>query len=302
MRILFRLLFALTFSLSNAQTYLPILDETNRWSADVFYCPFTPNPPFTWTVTEQISINGTEEINGVIYKQILKDGEPSCLLREENGVVYKYHPSSNSEHIMFNFNLEVGDEYSLIDSGLNSPHCSGGPHNIGIWFMEVSEIETQYIAGTDRKVIKFVDKWFPQQGTVLWWIEGIGTTAGLAIPWAFQDITCGTSLACFSNQGTTYFIGNATSCDNTTLGMTDFSSEEIILYPNPVTNTSILRLPSDLSVDLIRIYDINGRLLKQESISKDYFSIKVMDFRSGLYFYQVFSSGEHLKTGQFIVK
>ena len=152
----------------------------------------------------------------------------------------------------------------------------------------------------DRKVIELKDDpAFPY--FTEYWVEGIGSLKGFDPHSEFIDAGQ-TSLACFTTNDITYFFNGATACDNTALNINDFSSEEIILYPNPVTSISTLQLPLDLSVDLIRVYDINGRLIKEESISNDYFSIKMMDFRSGLYFYQVFSRSKHLKTEQFIVK
>ncbi len=297
------LLFTIIFlNFCYAQPYLPILEDGNAWSVDVLYCPFNPPYQTQWTVTQQITINGTVDINGVVYKQIYRDSQPSCLLREENGVVYKYDDSDNSEKILFDFNVEVGDVFFVLDLAYDFDNCSGGGQNLSIWYIEAFEIETLYIAGANRKVIKFLNQLSPQGGEVLAWIEGIGTVAGLEVPWPLEDVTCGSSLACFKNNGITHFMNGATSCDNTTLGLDSFSSEEIILYPNPVVNTSILQLPEAASIDLLKVFTINGKLIKEEIITKDHATIYHMDYASGLYFYQTFSENKLIKTEKFIVR
>ncbi len=289
------------FALS-AQEYIPMLQEGNSWSVDVFYCPYDPpNNPDEWTETEQISIGEEVLIDGIAYKQLYRDGDESCLLREEDGVVYKLI-SSNNEMIFFDFNMEVGDEFYIADSGFQYPYCAGTGYNIPIFFIKVYEVEMLFIAGQERKVINFIDKHSPNDGHVLSWIEGIGTLAGPGHTWALQDATCGSLLACFSNNGETYFMNGAGSCDNTSLGIGDISEEEIVLYPNPITNTSFLQLPSASVADRLKIFTINGKLIGEELITKDYIPLQATQYSAGLYFYRVLSEGRVLKTAAFLVK
>jgi len=292
------------YGISNSQEYIPMLNDSNKWSVDVFYCPFTDEPPYTWTVTQQISINGTVNINGLTYKQIYKDDNPSCLLREEKGVVYKYYENDNNERILFDFNAEIGDEFFMPDLAFGSYYCSGTDTNVGTWYIEVSSIDYLFIAGAERKVINFIDPWYPNSGDVMYWIEGIGTTAGLGHSWPFQDITCGSRLACHETNGVNHFMYGATSCDNTTpLSINNFETiENIIVYPNPVNDISILQLPFEAEIDQLVIYDVRGRIIKNEIITKEYYRLNAMNFASGIYLYQVLSKGNIIKANQFIVK
>ncbi len=294
----------LSTCISFSQDYLPMLQEGNAWSVDTFYCPFSPPDFPTWTVTDQITINGTVEINGELYKQIYKDENPSCLLREENGIVYKYFPDDNEEKIFFNMNLEIGDTYNIgMDiSGFNHPYCSGGSENEGIFIIEVFEIDTLFIAGENRKVIRFLDEFWPQGGEVMAWVEGMGTGAGLGHIWPFEDVTCWTALSCFTTNGVTYFMGNATSCDNTTLSLGETYKDKIVLYPNPISERSILQLPNEAEINQLKIYNISGKLIKDIRITSDNYILNNMDYASGLYFYQVSSNGVLIKTEKFIVK
>lgn len=246
--------------------------------------------------TDQIQIEGSEVFNGISYYKF-SSYESVCFAREDNGIIYQYTAvSGDPEHIMYDFTLEVGDFYtfSYFSCLYGIQPASGGVE------LQVTNVENQFVAGMNRKVIQLQDDpTFPY--FTEFWIEGIGSLKGFD-PHSELIDAGETAMACFTSNGTTYFFNGATSCDNTMLNINDFSTEEIILYPNPVTSTSILQLHSDLSVDFIRIYDINGCLVKEESISKNYFSIKMMDFRAGIYFYQVFSNNIQLKAEQFIVK
>ena len=300
----FKIFFFLTFIFYLAHSqYLPILEEGNSWSVDTFYCPFDPPNYPTWTITEQITINGIVEVNGINYKQIYSDETPSCLLREEDGVVYKYFPDENIERILIDMNLEVGDVIPMqFNSGFIYPYCAGDGFNVVPISLEVFEIEVLFIAGEDRKVIKFVDENFPNTGEELRWIEGIGTTAGLGIPYAFQDISCGSILSCYTTGGNTYFMFGATSCDNTTLSIGDSFKQNIILYPNPISDRSILQFPAEAKIDFLKIYSLSGRLIKEEKINTNNYILNNMDFASGLYFFQVSSKGKNIKTEKFIVK
>jgi hypothetical protein len=287
MKILYFLFFTLSFSY--AQPYLPMLEADHIWSVDLYGIDGGIR-------TDQIQIEGSEVFNGISYHKF-SSYESVCYAREENGIVYQYSGStSNSEHIMYDFTLEINDFFTFWwESCLYGIQpASGGAE------FQVTNIETQFIAGMDRKVIELKDDaTFPY--FTEYWIEGIGSLKGFD-PHSELIDAGQTSLACFSVNGITYFFNGATACDNTALDINDFSSEEIILYPNPIINRSILQLPVEASIDRIIILDIHGRIIKAETLSKEYYTINSMNYRSGIYFYQVFNDRGLIKTGPFIVK
>ncbi|RMA64524.1 T9SS type A sorting domain-containing protein [Ulvibacter antarcticus] len=290
MRILLFIVSVLFTTISNAQAIIPMLDEANVWSVDFF----------AWTGgdirTDQIQLGETAVYNGNTYHQV-GTYENTAYVREENGIVYVNNEIfSNDDKILYDFNLELGDSFTLTAS---SNLYSDGPAT-GLMEFQVTNVETQFIAGMDRKIIELKDDLvFPL--FTEYWIEGIGSVKGFDHHHEFVDSGY-TGLACFTTNGETYFFNGATACDNTVLTVEDFSSEKIILSPNPLVNTSILNFPSEVSINQMKIYDITGRLVRSETVSKEYVSINAMDFRSGLYFYQVFSAGQIIKTDKFIVK
>ena len=286
-----------------SQDYIPILEEGNSWSVDVYYEPWDPpGPPYSWTITEQISLGDLEEVNGLEYYRVWSGEEPTCLLREENGIVYKYDEYEEVDKILFDFTLEEGDTFNLYDSAYNSyGFCS--TIGTGIWEPElhVDTVEEIEIAGELRKVITFLENGggdFIQ----FQWIEGIGNITGFDLLWGWLDIGGDGKLVCFTTYDTTYFFNDANSCDNTTLSLGETDKDKIVIYPNPISERSILHLPNEAEIDQLKIYNLSGVLVKEVSITSDNYILNNMDFASGLYFYQVSSNGKHIKTEKFIVK
>ena len=281
--------------------YIPMLEEGNSWNVDVYTELFDPPEGVDCCRTDTInfSLGEVETVNGVDYIRVILNNNNSCLLREENGIVYKLDENENAEKVLFDFTLEVGDVFSVYDSAYaDSFPCNqyyGGEPYEDLTVIQVDYIE---LAGELRKVITFDLFLVDNQAQ---WIEGIGNISGFDLIWEVIDITGGSLLVCFTTGGETYFFNNATSCDNTTLGIADLFKEKIILYPSPVTQRSILQFPEELEINNVKIYTINGRLIRDEDVS-NYLIVDTMNYASGVYFYQALSNDRIIKTEKFIVK
>ena len=135
---------------SIAQSYIPMINEDHTWSVDVHY--YTSGQPY-YIVSQQFSLNGeTVLINGMTYHRIRRNNSnPACLIREDNGKVYKYYFSLDSEVIMYDFTLEIGDTILV----KLSEYCydGGGSGQIPLTVVDVT---TQNIAGEDRKVLNSI--------------------------------------------------------------------------------------------------------------------------------------------------
>jgi hypothetical protein len=296
MKKLLSFLFLLSVSFISAQPYLPMLQEGNAWSVDVYWSNFGGQ---YWIETQQISISGTIEINGETYHRMFNNDGESCYVREENEKIYLFNDLNNSEFILYDFTLNVGNTFSLPHEDLYT--CTYGYGSYRFQNATVTNVSTQFIAGANRKVIEF-DFTAPLFGQEIW-IEGIGSIRGIAPGGDFEaDGIQGTNLACFTQNGETTYFNDATQCDNTTLNNPDNLKSRITLYPNPVKKTSILQFPAEAAIDRLKIYNLSGKLIRDEIISEKHFKINAMNYASGLYFYQVFSENKLLKTGKFIVQ
>lgn len=298
----FTLLFFLLFSsIILAQDFIPMLQVGNEWNVDIYYDPFKGDPS---VVTRELSLGDLVLINGFEYRQTLVSGNVSCLLREDNGFVYKYSEALQEEYLLFDFTLEEGDVFNVTESAYGGfPYFSScvSPDLLS-WVYEnelhVANVDYVDIAGQIRKVISFEK--FSSVGNY-YWIEGIGNWTGFDLMAETVDISGSTIIACFTTNGETHFMFGATSCDNT-LGAAEWEKAQPVLYPNPVTDISILHFPEDSGIDTLKFFDVSGRLVMVESISENYFVIDAMQYASGLYFYQGFSENTLIKTDTFIVK
>lgn len=267
-----------------SQTYLPMLEEGNVWNTISYGFP----EPVIIT-DDTIEITGQLIIGDFTY--FIINNSP-CVMREDNGKVYVYNQTHETEELLFDFTLEMGDEI-ILDT--QNPHYC---YDIGGVYMEgepitVSNISTQFIAGAERKVIEL-----EYQGDLVEkWIEGIGTLYGF-IPFDFTYFDSDSYLSCFTNNGITYFFNGYTEC---LLDVNDFDKDVIKLAPNPVTQNSVIKIPFEIEIDFIKIYDVFGRLVKNEKIYSEYVNINANEYASGIYIYQLFSKEKMIKTDKFIV-
>ena len=89
-----------------------------------------------------------------------------------------------------------------------------------------------------------------------------------------------------AGHGARIFIDNLQlvgydASDNTTFTIDDLDDFTLNLYPNPVKNTATITASE--TVEMIRIYDITGRMVKQENPNKTEFSLDVADLSKGAY-------------------
>lgn len=275
MRTLQLILVAFLLSISlNAQDYIPMLQDDNEWSFD-FNCFSTDGPCIT---SYKCTIIGTLTVDGVVYQNLLIEDylgntNYTCLLREDQGIVYYYNDSMAMEEVMLDFTLEVGDTFDF------SSHCFLNP--IGGTFT-VEEIDIEFIAGENRKVLRL-----KEQGVNLdeFWIEGIGSTFGIGPGYGGPDSY--TLLSCFEKNGEITFFNEAPMCDNTFLSLDENSLTKLALIPNPVVDVSILKLPFIDEGSSFKIFDITGKLVEKKPIINKSVTIYNSDYPSGLYLYQV---------------
>ncbi|NNM22770.1 MAG: hypothetical protein HKO54_04380, partial [Flavobacteriaceae bacterium] len=218
-----------------AQPFLPMISEDHAWSIDIYHEPFDPGCEIcdccSYTITEQITIGEIVMVDGKTYNRVLRnEAGTSCLVREENGLIYKYSETTEVEVLYYDFTLDLGDTFFLPLE--DQEYCSWEGFNNIVTEMEVINVSVQNIAGEDRKVIEFDHA--NELGIEATWIEGIGSVLGFDPISETYDFTFGTALVCFTDNGIVTFFNGATSCDNTTLNVSDFELPEVVLYPNPV--------------------------------------------------------------------
>lgn len=261
-----------------------MFEADHIWNVGFVACP---DPCIYWY--SEYGVAGEVTFNGVVYRQLTIDGVNAALyMREENDEIYQYFQNTDEEFLIMDFTLEVGDIFTL-----PPPYQTDLVEDMYLY-----EITTEEIAGEMRKVLYF--DYCQGCGTVLEiWVEGIGSSVGL-FPGGHL-IDSGSGLTCFTERGITYLLFGATACFQVA-SIDDFGKNDAILYPNPVVRTSTLQFSAEGIADKVIIVDINGKQVRSIPVNSAYALINAMDYRSGLYFYQVYSEEKLLQTEKFIVE
>jgi hypothetical protein len=75
-----------------------------------------------------------------------------------------------------------------------------------------------------------------------------------------------------------------------TLGTSQFNLNTLKVYPNPVVN--ILSISYDKSIDLITVYDLSGRMVKQVLPNKTDVQVDMSDLAASMYVVIVRANGK----------
>jgi hypothetical protein len=77
-------------------------------------------------------------------------------------------------------------------------------------------------------------------------------------------------------------------------------TQNILVYPNPVSEYLIIESHASLNDSKINIFSTNGSLLKTKKIESDKERINISDLPEGLYFYEIFQPGSVIEKGKFL--
>jgi len=262
------------------QDVIPLLEEGTVWHV---YHKSIEGGGYVYP----LEIVETVDINGILYKRF--EGYCDAFFREDNGLIYQADVDGN-EQLMYNFNLDVGDTFTFSD--ISALFCEISAYS-GEEF-EVTEVTTQFIAGLDRKVMILEGV----QGKETW-IEGIGAVSSLDTHAWF--IAFYNRLICHTKDGITTFFNGFDECE-ATAGLDDFFKSTVVLAPNPVFSISTLQFSSEGAADTVHILDVFGRVISEINVQGDRVLIDAKAYSAGVYFYQVYSEKQLLKTEKFIVK
>jgi len=214
-------------------------------------------------------------------------------IREYGKKIYKINPGTNTEGILYNFNLNVGDTAKSI---------------------------TYYGAIAKKKVtgLSFIvynnqvhKKWLFQDGE--YWLEGIGSSYGLFNS-LFQGFDICYDLVCMSIDGTVQYQNMNTICSNTTapyncdggfVSVNELSLENAksFILPNPFSDSSILKTSLELNDATLKVYDITGNeVLMNTHLNGQEIKITKGHLGSGSYYYNLSDKGNLIAKGKFIIE
>jgi len=78
---------------------------------------------------------------------------------------------------------------------------------------------------------------------------------------------------------------NGCEIDNCTVGFEDVQEEkQIEIYPNPASDNFTIKLPESMKGAEVVVYDVTGKIVKQQTVNTKQLMIDVTAFSKGLYF------------------
>ena len=170
-------------------------------------------------------------------------------IRQDSTYLFYYDPSVDSTLTLYDFDVEVGDQY---DMALGAFNYSIGQSNTSL--MEVVRISEEVI---ENRTWELQELWPVESGLFAHnkpIVKGIGGLFHLFPSYAAVDPPPGGKLLCFDN-GTDYYPSQL-ECD-LVLPTKNISVDRSLIFPNP--NHGVLEL--EKNIEEVLLYDITGRLI-----------------------------------------
>jgi hypothetical protein len=300
--IFFLSLCLLTFKVGKSQTnvYHPFPDSAAMWNVHFLNFCFGP----TTEEFHSILITGDTIINSQTYHKLnipaIQVLTNSCsiyttlgyngAIREDsaNKTVYIMAPSSTTEEVLYDFNLQVGDTvrgyfYNTIS----------GNHEV------VQSIDSVLVGGNYRK------RWNINPNYQVQFIEGVGSTYGLieTLPGGFVTDLPAISVICFSENNMTLYPNNLGNCNLITSMESPENNPGISkIFPNPFSDETTIYADHILSNATLTIYNTQGQVVKQiENITGRTITLNRDNLSSGFYFIHLIESNKVIATDKIVI-
>lgn len=261
-----------------AQDYTPLLDEYNEWHSTNCYFG---------CITDKYFTDGDTIVDGLDYK--ILDGfhfiSRTFLLREEVAEKKIYlnfiQQSGNSEYLLYDFSMAVGDSIDM-----KNP-ISPFPENAGYYRLD-SIIPRPLVDGNDYR--HFYLSPTPTNtisNTPATWIEGAGSLSLINAPSGYPDINDVGHLSCAFKNSVPFYVNldSIDSCDPLiVLGLNEFSNQLSEVRISSLINNQYCHMTNIENARFIDVYDLNGRrLIDYTNNGKREAKIDFSSFKSGVY-------------------
>ncbi|MFI5217947.1 MAG: T9SS type A sorting domain-containing protein [Bacteroidia bacterium] len=298
MRVFYIVLFSLLNFPLSAQNYVPFALDSAAWSVDFI----TPGPfSQEFHVPRLYFMNGDSVINGLNYHKTYQYGDSipfnsggllTSLIREQNKIIYcRYFNWNNfsSEFELYNFNLTIGDTFSF-------------PNIIDSVKMVLISVDSEYTTTGYRKAFNFNIVYNPSAAFYMnpRWVEGIGDIVNgivyLEVP--ILDWWC--QALCYSESYFLVWNWNQGNCWITGMDETTHS-EKIKLLNNPSLEKIQILFPDNLFIEKeITVHEISGKIVGQYKFYDQEFTLFKHSLGRGMYFLDIKSGDDFLKTYKII--
>ncbi len=241
-------------------------------------------------------------VNGVPCHIVI--GGCACGTAQTNFVyginrrAYWYNYSLNAFTLLYNFNLDEGDTWTVIAQNTSSDSLK----------LRVDSVSFDTINGQYRKVqhvstIAVYGNAYTFDGPV---IEGIGSTGCLYPQYAACDApTAG--LRCFEDSMLGFYDTHfAVSCEaiftDSLISVNENEKKLLVRFaPNPLTERSVISLEDGFTASgTLQLIDVTGRIVEEKKFTGNQIVIERHHLDKGIYIYQM-KTADAIASGKFIV-
>jgi hypothetical protein len=252
-----------------------MIADNKVWHIDYGYS-YPPCPSglcFCYWDLETVKTDGTVIFNDVEYTKIISvwssapnEWTTETYLREANKKVFFYSEKYGREFLMYDFNLQLGEQVVLWDYTLTET-VQEEPYTY-----TVTEVDSVIYNQVKRKYLKL-------QGEMhLFWIEGVGDIMGLLYHSAAWSGSASQLKDCYTGDDLFFLNDNPQYCFITTgIDPVDYSTPRIFIDEKKTLHIS------GAKNTLLHIYDLHGRKLQTLYPDSDHYETDISGLPSGLY-------------------
>jgi hypothetical protein len=192
--------------------------------------------------------------------------------------IYFYYSGTNSECLLYDFNLNVGDQ---VGNGCFA-ECT-----------MITSIDSVLVGNNYRKRFNLSSMNYSI-------IEGIGSTSGLFEP--ICPFEYSGTLICFAQNGQTLYPDTSTSCNIVSSIDEATYSSSYSISPNPFNTFTTVQLSDAFVNSNLLIYNTLGKVVSQQIIFDKVVTISRNELNSGIYFLKVVNSQRQVVNGKIIIE
>ncbi|MCK9220744.1 MAG: T9SS type A sorting domain-containing protein [Bacteroidales bacterium] len=201
-----------------------------------------------------------------------------------NKKVYFVPPTTNTEQLLYDFTMQVGDTVQgYLETFASPPDI-------------VQSIDSVQVGNSFRK------RWIINTCYNISLIEGIGSTYGLieATPGCITDLPDMT-ITCFQQNGQSLYPDTTTNCQLiTSVNPISKNSGEIIISPNPSHGSFTISFEPNMNINEFRITDLSGKTMVHQQMDNQS-SIKINNFQNGVYIFSTINNDNIQITKKIII-
>ncbi len=225
------------------------------------------------------------------YDSTLAKWNPYGALREDGNKIYFYLYANQTEVLLYDFGLAVGERFQSVH---NSPEVQNCPIDLEVLSTDTVTLEN----GLQAKRIIFTDG---EQ-----WLYGVGSLYGLVYTGIDQCILDNSyELSCCSlDYQLLYDSPDFEKCYINTLGVKKNGIENSVsVFPNPFSRHAVLKFNnSEGSVYALKIVNSLGQTVKRmNNIHGASVDISAGTLKGGIYYYFLIKKGKIVAKGKFTV-